>query len=381
MGRSPQPRWYESRKGWYVNLGGKQILLAKGKAGKAEATEAFHRLMAEGVQPARRVELSVPILIDLFLDAAQPRVAPATYDGYLIKLQSFVDAYPKARALDIRPFHVSRWLDLHPAWGDSTRFGYVTAIKRAYSWARKQGHIDINPIADAERPPMGRRTRILTEEQYRAILTHVDHPRLRNFRNVLIGLWETGCRPAELVTLTADRVDLDAGIWTVLNKTRHATGEATRPVALTDLAVELSRGLVKKHPEGPIFLNHRGRSWTRNAMACNFAQIRVDLGYGPEVTAYAFRHRYGTDALLKGQEVATVATLLGHKSTTMLMRHYSHLASEHAHLRDAARAVRSEKSPEGEHASIETLATRPDRDREDQPEPGTMPGKPPDPPA
>lgn len=344
MGRRAEPRWYESRKAWYVEIGGKQILLAKGKAGKREAFEKFHRMMAEGASPARRADLSVQVLCDLFLAWSDGRVEPATLEGYVRRLQSFVEMYGASRAADIRPFHVGRWLESHPAWNDSTRFGYVTAIKRAYNWARKQGHLDANPIAEAERPAMGRRTRVLSEDQARKVIAHISN---QPFRDLVVALWETGCRPAELVTLTADRVSLEARTWSVINKTRRKTGRQTRTIPLNAQTLEISGRLVALHPEGPIFRNTRGNPWTRHAMACAFADIRRDLGYGPEVCAYAFRHRMATDALLGREEVATVATMMGHSGVAMVMRHYSHLADHPEHLRAAAAAVRPDASPGG----------------------------------
>jgi integrase len=381
MARTPQPRFYESRKAWYATIAGKQYLLAKGKGGKAEAFTAFHRLMAEGACPAKRTELSVQLLLDLFVKASRDKVEPITHEGYVRRLQSFIDVYGASKAADVRPFHVQRWLDLHPAWNDSTRFGYVTAVKRAFNWAAKQGHLDKSPIADMDRPTMGRRTAVLTGEQVGKILEFTaSKPRLRPFRDLLVGLWETGCRPSELRTLTADRVDLNAGKWTVINKTRRKTGEPTRIIMLTEVAVELSRRLVSQSSEGIVFRNHRGRPWTRNAMACNFDDARKALGYGAEVTAYAFRHRYATDALIGGQEIGAIATLLGHKSTTMIMRNYSHAATEEEFLRRAARAIRP-----GASLGAERTPTEPDKppapESPPQSEPGTTPDTPQDPPA
>ena len=378
MARQPSPHFYESRKAWYVEINGKQILLAKGKGAKAEAHAVFHRLMADGAVPSKRNELSVEHLIDLFLDWCQSRVASETWVGYQRKLQSFILMYGKSRALDIRPMHVSRWLDSHD-WNDTTKCGYVTAVKRSYSWARKQGHIELDPVIDSEKPSPSRRTKVLTAEQYRTILAHIDTPRRSAFRDLIVGLWETGCRPSELVTLTADRVEIDRRRWIVLNKTRKATGRPTRRVMLTDPALELSRRLLKRRPEGLVFVNHRGRAWTWNAMACMFADIRTELGYGAEVTAYAFRHRYGTDALLNGMEVATVATLMGHTSTTMVMRHYSHLDEEDAHLLKATLSVRPGESSAVGHASAEPCATPPAPELPR--EPRTTQGIGPDPPS
>jgi integrase len=57
-------------------------------------------------------------------------------------------------------------------------------------------------------------------------------------------------------------------------------------------------------------------------------------------TAYGYRHTYATSALAKGVPDATVAALLGHSSTAMLHRHYSHLTSQAKVLRNAAALVR-----------------------------------------
>ena len=43
------------------------------------------------------------------------------------------------RALDVKPFHVTRWLDRHPGWGDGSRRCAITAVKRAFNWAVSEG--------------------------------------------------------------------------------------------------------------------------------------------------------------------------------------------------------------------------------------------------
>lgn len=342
MSRPAAPRWYESRKAWYVELGGKQHLLAKGKANKAEAFKRFNQLMAEGTaQPTRR-DLTVQALAELFIDWNDGKVEPVTQAGYKRRLQSFIDAYGNSPAADVRPYHVTQWLAKHPAWNDSTRFGYVTAVKRLYNWATRQGYLDANPVKNADKPAMGRRAQVLTAEQAERIIAHVRNPR---FRDLLVAIWDSGCRPNEVFTLTADRVDLAGGTWRVVNKTRRKTGEPTRLIYLTDRLRELSARLVAERPAGPLFVNARGNPWTNGAMSCAWDDLRKQLGYGHEVTAYAFRHRYVTDALVNGVPIATVAALVGHRGTAMISKHYSHLDEQHQHLRAAANLIRGGASP------------------------------------
>jgi integrase len=116
-------------------------------------------------------------------------------------------------------------------------------------------------------------------------------------------------------------------------------------VHLTDTMLVLSRRLVARWPDGPIFRNTRGNAWDLKTVARRFRQSAEALGIGPELCAYALRHHYATRALANGVPVATVATLLGHKNTNMVMRIYSKLNLETEHLAAAAeQAVRGKAS-------------------------------------
>ena len=64
------------------------------------------------------------------------------------------------------------------------------------------------------------------------------------------------------------------------------------------------------------------------------------------VAGYGYRHTYGTNTLAKGVPDATVAALLGHSSTSMLHKHYSHLTSQAGVLRNASALVRPGAAPE-----------------------------------
>ena len=50
---------------------------------------------------------------------------------------------------------------------------------------------------------------------------------------------------------------------------------------------------------------------------------------------YGFRHGVATELLVAEVPAAHVASILGHKSTVMLFKHYSHLADNHGVLKTA----------------------------------------------
>ena len=158
------------------------------------------------------------------------------------------------------------------------------------------------------------------------------------FRDFLTVAWSTGARPSELMRLEARHLDLVAGVAMMDGKT---TGETQRPrIIHLGPAVDLLAALAKKHPNGPLLLNSKGRPWTRHTLAHRFARIRRRLGLGSEATAKGFRHGFATDGLEHGVPIATMAELLGHTSTKMIERHYSKLRKRTEHLRGAAAKFR-----------------------------------------
>lgn len=340
MSRPLKPWYRAARDTWYVEIDGRQVPLTKGKGSKAEADRAFHRLMAaEGkLIPGRDDrELTVHLLANLFMvDQTARGLAPLTMEFYARHIGFFVERWGETSAASMRPLHVSTWLR-ESEWGDSTKAGAVASVKRLFRWAKKEGHLDANPMVDVDRPPMGVRAAAMTRAQADAILAYTKD---RAWKDFLVAIWETGCRPGELAEVTGDRFDPEAGTLTVVNKTRRKTREPHRLIHLTPFMVELCTELVARNPPGPIFLNARGTPWTRNAMACRFLRLRTSIGLPKGVTAYSARHGYVTDALEAGVPVATVAALVGHTDATMILRVYSKLTGRHSHLRDAAAMVR-----------------------------------------
>lgn len=345
MSRPSKPWFWEDRQGWYVTLKGKRRLLAKGPKGKtkAAAEREFHLLMLAEGRPVEtdRVRMTFDDLADLYLVHFGGRVERGerereTYKTYEKYLLSATDSLGSVRAAELRPKDLLAWVD-GKTWGSTMRHDALNAVKIAFRWAKRVGHLAENPIAELELPRPRVRTEVPTHEQVEAILAAAwGQP----FRDLLTALRETGCRPSEICTLTADRVDLEAGTWTVKNKTRTATGERTRTVYLTPTMVELSRRLIEQHGSGWVFRNSRGRAWTKGPLSYRFVRLQHKLGFGPECTAYAFRHLYITDALERGVDPATVAELVGHKSLNMIMKVYSKLRHRTGHLRDAVRRTR-----------------------------------------
>jgi integrase len=330
----PKPFFRRAKQAWYLQLGGRQISLGK------DRDEAFRRyqeimLHERGQIAAPDAALTVAQVCDLFLDWSCRHNDPRTYAWYKDFLQSFCDVYGTLRAAtQLKPFHLTRWLDRHDGWGDGTRRCAITAVKRAFNWAADKGLLPANPVKKVRKPPARSRDRVLKPEEKAEILEAIKD---QEFKDFVFAMQETGCRPSEVARVTAADADLDEGVW-VLKK--HKTGKKTgqsRTVYLTPAMVELTKRLVEAYPTGPLFRGPRGgKPFTKNGIRCRFRRLREKLPHLAGVISYSYRHSFATDALENGVGVAEVAELLGHKDTTMLMKHYAHLKEKREHLRQAA---------------------------------------------
>ncbi len=337
----PRKPYFRASDGWWVSrFRGEYVKLAKGEENEAAALKRFHELMAlEAIgTPAASADVTVAALFEAFLDWSSRNNEKTTYEWYKLFLQSFVDRYATERVQDLKPYHVTRWLDAEAGWGEASRRCAVTAVKRALNWATDEGYIPANPLKKVRKPPAKRREKILTADERKVVAAGATDKVFKVFH---FALQQTGCRPGEIARVTADMVDLDKGTWTF---TKHKTFKKTgkpRVVYLTPPMVKLCRLLIKEHPTGPIFRNRRGNAWNRNSVRCRFRRLRKKHGLDKGIVAYAYRHTYATDGLAAGVPATTMAELLGHKDTQMITENYGHLDQKSAHLRDAAeRAAR-----------------------------------------
>lgn len=342
MARTPKGSYHPKRKLWYVTLWGKQRVLAKGpkKETEAEARAELRRLIQVGKPVEASQEKSRPTLSTLagfYLTHVQRENDPATYANYNKYISDFVTTTGRTVPSDtIRPHHVDAWL-ARRTLGPTTRAFRISIIKGLYRWSKRRGYLAADPLAEMEKPTSLIRDLVLTPAQADDV---ADAATDQEFHDLLLALRETGARPGEIYTLTCERVDFKSGTWTVKNKTRRKTGEPWRTVYLSQPMVELSRRLVLGQ-EGLVFRNSWRAKWTDGCVRMRLARIRERLGFGPEITAYAYRHLYCTEALMRSVPPATVAELMGHTSLKMVMRVYSKLKTQTEHLREAAKQARS----------------------------------------
>jgi site-specific recombinase XerD len=357
MSRHVEGPWYRtSKNAWYATLpGGRKVSLGvKGEANKPAAVKAWHRLMADGVTPppARDEPVSpapgpnplpvrdkpvspaetVKAVADRFLADARTRLKPNTARIYAYDLGTFTRGAGSLPLSAVTPAHVGQWVS-GLAVNPTTKGMMLRSVGAFFGWCVRTGMLTTNPVKLVAKPKGRSRSQS-------AVIGEADHVKLVGaatpcFRLVLDVLHATGCRPSEAAGLTAENTDLAAGV-AVLDV--HKCDRSGKPRLVFLPPALCDRLGASGRASGPLLRTARGNPWTGRSITQ--AMRKVCAKAGVKAIAYGYRHAYATEALSRGVPDATVAALLGHGSTAMLHRHYSHLGSRADVLRQAAARVR-----------------------------------------
>ncbi len=97
-----------------------------------------------------------------------------------------------------------------------------------------------------------------------------------------------------------------------------------------------------REPDDFLFLNTKGRPWTKDSIKCAMHRIADEIGWTP--IAYGLRHTWCTNALMQGMGLETVLQLMSHKDEKMVLRVYQKLKKNPEYLLEQANKFRSAAS-------------------------------------
>lgn len=349
--RQPKPFYRAARKQWFVQIGKKQIALAAAISetdadGKKAAWEKYYALMAgnQAVTPDSPV---IEVLAKFKAWNKKHRSA-GTVEFYDRQINAFGTHVGQGLTMrQLKPLHVTAWLDAdYSTAGSNYRRNCIRAIQRALNWAVEEGHIEASPLKRMKKPAATPRDAVVTPDEWEQIVallsgrctTYGGRPgRLRSaeFLDFVTLLRQTGCRPQEARLIEARHLDRRTKcIVFERHESKGSGGGRTterRVVPLADEAFAMCCRLALLYPGGPLFRNEDGRPWTMRALGRHFERIAKTLKI--KISAYVLRHTFATDALVRGVDPVTLATLMGHRDLTQLMKTYQHLKTQGDFLR------------------------------------------------
>lgn len=189
------------------------------------------------------------------------------------------------------------------------------------------------------------RVRYLTVDETRRLVNATDG----DFRNLVQGGLQTGCRYSELGRLKVEDFNPDAGTLTI----RKSKTAKARHVVLTDEGQDFFRqtcvgrrgsetlflkpakhssGKPKEDKDGKIIFGPWKKSHQKDPMEEAVKRAKID----PPASFHTLRHTWASLAVMAGVPLNVVAHQLGHSDTRMVELHYGHLAP--SYIVDAIRA-------------------------------------------
>ena len=205
----------------------------------------------------------------------------------------------------------------------------VSSIKSFYRFLHNENVIKQNPFIEIKTPRTEKRLPdVLNEDEVMLVLNSPnvnDNIGLRD-KALFEVLYATGLRVTELISLTVNNVNLEAGFLIVLGK-----GSKERIVPMGDESVLWIRryladsrpNFLKNRVSDFLFLNRYGKPLSRQGFWKIIKKYCLIAGITKNVSPHTFRHSFASHLLGGGADLRSVQTMLGHSdiSTTQIYTH------------------------------------------------------------
>lgn len=276
-------------------------------------------------------------LVAAYLPALERRVRPRTllrYESALRGMYPYWTGKPAATTTG----EVKAYLRKLAADGykPATINVVVGMMQGLYSWANDELELDIgNPWARRTTPPHNERRRYLSREEVdRLITAALVSPRTAHMADFIRLAVHTGMRQGEILALSWDRVDLDAGVISFAPETQKSGQHSTIPINAGARVALLARQAMAQQSGRVtrwVFCGPHGSRLGTVSRAWGTVTHRAGL---PDVHQHDLRRTFGSWLVNEGVPIHTVSALLRHASVTITAKVYAHLSN--ATLREAA---------------------------------------------
>jgi integrase len=254
------------------------------------------------------------------------------------RLRAWLAALATARA-QVRPRAGQPQYKSEPAGDDEIRRRrasanrVLTMLKAALNYAFDEGKVANNDAWGRKLKPFRdvgmARTRYLSVAEAKRLINACD----AEFRPLVRGALETGCRYGELIRLEVADFNPDAGTVAIR---KSKTGKPRHVILTEDGAAFFKQRCAGRGGQELMFTHADGRPWKASEQARPMADACERAHINPPVGIHQLRHTWASLSVMAGVPLMVVARNLGHVDTRMTERHYGHLAP--SYIADAIRA-------------------------------------------
>lgn len=211
---------------------------------------------------------------------------------------------------------------IHPA----TINRELDCARGLYRWAIRQGYVSSNPLQDVGKlAEDNERLSVPSDADIQKYLASASQP----LQDIAVLLLETGLRPDDIYRMERAGVNLQAGYY---QNVKGKTKAATRRIQLSPRALEILTRRCQTCQGRYLFPLQIVKGlfdWSRPMTKVNAAHTSaIRRAAIKPFRLYDLRHKFATDAIESGIDLITVARMMGHSSTRMVMR-YAHPSDQH----------------------------------------------------
>jgi integrase/recombinase XerD len=280
-----------------------------------------------------------PSPLEPYLDAfvaylrSERGLSPRTVEAYARDLVGYLETLRQARVSSpdaVRQEHVRGHLAaLGRRLSARSQARHLASIRMLHRFLVAERHAGADPTEQVETPRQARRLPVfLTLDEVEALLAAPPDTTPAGLRDraMLHVLYATGLRVSELVGLSINSVQLDAGYLVARGK-----GDKERLVPLGRRAVAevrawLDRGrpaLLKGRASRALFVGPRGTALTRQGVWKLLRRHALAAGIRKRLSPHKLRHSFATHLVERGADLRMVQAMLGHAdlATTQIYTH------------------------------------------------------------
>ncbi len=214
-----------------------------------------------------------------------------------------------------------------------TRARHLVSIRGFYAFLEYEKIIERDPAKQVDMPKSGLSLPdVLSKSSIEKILRQPDKTNPRGLRDaaMLELLYAAGLRVSELINVTVQSINLEAGFVRVIGKGSRERLVPIGMCARRQIEEYLQNGrpaLVKNANSLFLFVARAGRPMSRQGfwkLLCGYGR---KSGIPQKISPHSFRHSFATHLLEGGADLRAVQTMLGHVdiATTQI---YTHVAKE-----------------------------------------------------
>lgn len=165
---------------------------------------ATARLKWAEIENGPKDESLLPVLIEEWVSSDDFKaLAPTSRKGYSAIANQAKAFFENAKVVEMRPHHIAAWMDGHPSKAQAN-LGRAL-LTNVFKLAVRRGLIDRNPVAEIQRHAIPKRTRYITDDEFRAIRSHA-HPVLQAAMDIS---YVTAARISDILAIRLSNIGPD----------------------------------------------------------------------------------------------------------------------------------------------------------------------------